>query len=857
MKSLRKELKVSFLSLTILISSLTILISLSLFSSGIVHAAPDTVDSHPTAHTEIGGLVGEVTDPTNAYDENHATYAEYSYAVTGGFEVKSFTIPHFNYSITQVDFKMRYDASGNLKAEYRILYYVDPSLTANVLQAWTSPDSVSWNPRVWSDLPEPNDGTWNWTDINSIRFQVETHFISGGGKGDFEEYEAWVTITGVKPPTTLYVQPPSIVNYTLTPETTKTIRPTADSAYPYTGWTGDHTDWDETVQNGDNDYVNATSTGLMESSQLEDVTPHPDYTIARVRVVAYARTNETTDEQLVLMLVIGGTEYWADYPAWPKPGYNLTTTYEKYTWDWGKNPDTGDYWTWSEIDALEAGVESQVTLDYVWTGEIRVTQLYVEVDGPRFTVDVEVSNVENLWGYTVILGYDTYVLTAASYTTYFPFTSQWPSEINDPEGYVSVTYSKPPLSPGEDTHFPNFNMSLLRIAFLVETYPPRFGRGQTVLDLYITGLTDPPGTPIPHNAVDGYFRNVESERIPVASFTYSPLDPAAGETVTFNASLSTPEGGTIMNYTWDFGDGTPLVTEFDPITTRTYSEPGTYTVTLIVFDDENIVDTVKDDVTVLFHDIAITTVISSPSEVVPGESVSISVTVKNEGNYNETFDVSAFYNSSGAWVPVSPPETVTDLQAGSYYPLDFSWDTTGFALGKYIIYANATVVEYEYDTADNTYIDGTVRIGFRDVAVIDVSVNATEVMIGELVGINVTVENQGDLTQTDLNVTVYYDDTEISSQKNVYLVAGANRTLLFTWDTAGVGADVYTIKAIAETVPGETDTADNTYIDGTVTVTTAVPEFPFGMVMELSVIVAIAYVWWKRRKKTKILKYPI
>ncbi len=73
---------------------------------------------------------------------------------------------------------------------------------------------------------------------------------------------------------------------------------------------------------------------------------------------------------------------------------------------------------------------------------------------------------------------------------------------------------------------------------------------------------------------------------PFAEFTWSPEQPMVGETVTFNGSLSTPDGGYLVNYTWNFGDGTPIITEGDPITTHVYTTHGKYNVTLTVTDSE-------------------------------------------------------------------------------------------------------------------------------------------------------------------------------------------------------------------------------------------------------------------------------
>ena len=77
---------------------------------------------------------------------------------------------------------------------------------------------------------------------------------------------------------------------------------------------------------------------------------------------------------------------------------------------------------------------------------------------------------------------------------------------------------------------------------------------------------------------------------PVASFTFTPTSPLTGQTVTFNASASTPDGGTISNYVWSFGDGA-TTNETDPVTTHSYAAAGNFTVILNVTDSEGQSDT--------------------------------------------------------------------------------------------------------------------------------------------------------------------------------------------------------------------------------------------------------------------------
>ena len=80
---------------------------------------------------------------------------------------------------------------------------------------------------------------------------------------------------------------------------------------------------------------------------------------------------------------------------------------------------------------------------------------------------------------------------------------------------------------------------------------------------------------------------VYSNQAPIASFTYSPVNPGPGETIVFNASASYDPDGWIVQYTWDFGDGN-VTTVTNPITTYAYPIDGYYTVELTVTDNSGL-----------------------------------------------------------------------------------------------------------------------------------------------------------------------------------------------------------------------------------------------------------------------------
>jgi TolB protein len=104
------------------------------------------------------------------------------------------------------------------------------------------------------------------------------------------------------------------------------------------------------------------------------------------------------------------------------------------------------------------------------------------------------------------------------------------------------------------------------------------------------GLLGGAETPItPNDADDACPVNQD----PVAAFT-PPVDPIAGQPAVFS-DASTDSDGLIVSYDWDFGDGG---TSSARNPSYTYAEPGQYTVTLIVTDDDGATATVTQDITV-------------------------------------------------------------------------------------------------------------------------------------------------------------------------------------------------------------------------------------------------------------------
>jgi len=142
------------------------------------------------------------------------------------------------------------------------------------------------------------------------------------------------------------------------------------------------------------------------------------------------------------------------------------------------------------------------------------------------------------------------------------------------------------------------------------------------------------------------------------------------------------------------------------LATHIYTEDGNYNVTLEITDEDGLTDSAWKTIAILpVHDIAVTGVSPSPTEVASGENVTITVDVKNEGTVVETFEAKVYFNNT-----LIDTQTVTTLAAGNSEALEFVWDTSNAAEGTYVIKAEVTTVMGETDTDDNVLSDVTVTV---------------------------------------------------------------------------------------------------------------------------------------------------
>jgi hypothetical protein len=264
----------------------------------------------------------------------------------------------------------------------------------------------------------------------------------------------------------------------------------------------------------------------------------------------------------------------------------------------------------------------------------------------------------------------------------------------------------------------------------------------------------------------------------------------------------------------------------------------------------------------IVHDIAIVDVKVSNNSVYIGDQLQINVSILNKGNATETFNVEVHYNSSLAGISQSNP-----LESNTLTTLIFAWNTSYALEGVYQITASAPLA-YDVNNSDNTFVDGFVEVKskpnppppnvFHDVAVLNAYPSAYLAYIGDTVDVTVVVKNLGNYTES-FNVTARTGAVAVKTSIVQDLGSGAERTVVFHWNTTQVHEGDYIVSASASHVSSEVNYENNDYVDGTVRVVAAPSrEFPpdwFYWFLSLLFLILLALLllalWYRRRKRSE------
>jgi hypothetical protein len=158
---------------------------------------------------------------------------------------------------------------------------------------------------------------------------------------------------------------------------TLTLRPNA--AGNTMGWSAEGGDWqrvDEAVSDDDTTRLYTPTANAVALFALENRTSNFGV-INSVTVYINTKGVDPIDNTVQLAIRTYDTNYFSADKTYNNTSYHLESN------TWSTNPNTSAAWTWTEIDALEAGMK------HISGGGQAVTQVYIEVDYTSATLEQE------------------------------------------------------------------------------------------------------------------------------------------------------------------------------------------------------------------------------------------------------------------------------------------------------------------------------------------------------------------------------------------------------------------------------------------------------------------------------------
>jgi PKD repeat protein len=128
-------------------------------------------------------------------------------------------------------------------------------------------------------------------------------------------------------------------------------------------------------------------------------------------------------------------------------------------------------------------------------------------------------------------------------------------------------------------------------------------------------------------------QEIQVGNVPLANFTFSPEELRSGDTVTFDATLSEDVDGTIANYVWDFGDGSPVENSTGQSLTHAYAQKGVYWARLIVYDNAGLYNSTSQEIFVGKRPIV--TVSFAPERPFAYETVTFNASLTHAGEISD------------------------------------------------------------------------------------------------------------------------------------------------------------------------------------------------------------------------------
>lgn len=366
---------------------------------------------------------------------------------------------------------------------------------------------------------------------------------------------------------------------------------------------------------------------------------------------------------------------------------------------------------------IKTKAPSQTILPSVYVDPPNITDMNID-PFENITIALKISNVTGFYGFDIQLSWNISILNYTSHIVKIPVETYLDGVLHQP---VLVIMDEANASMGtyaivySSLQAPSFNGSgtVFEMTFTVLEY------GECDLSISNSDLSNKKGQPIEHTVTNGHFSNAYYD---VAIHSVILSDHAAFIGDIANITVVALNNGTTRNETFNVtafynnsyidaktvstlppGDEETIIFYWN----TSNLSPGKYTIsakTSIVLDEDNIANNELQDGTITLaiepiHDIAIKSIIPFKTTIFEGYCFSLNLTLENQGNLPETFNLTIYGNQN------TLNETHILLDAGYSLTLVYTWESfNAQAYESFILNATLSRVNGENDTIDNSLI---------------------------------------------------------------------------------------------------------------------------------------------------------
>jgi len=332
------------------------------------------------------------------------------------------------------------------------------------------------------------------------------------------------------------------------------------------------------------------------------------------------------------------------------------------------------------------------------------------------------------------------------------------------------------------------------------------------------------------NNVKTYTLSTLAPDLIIQDITWSPEDPSKGDSIAFSVTIknqgSARAGSSRVTFYIDGSSrGYQEVQRIDAGATATNTftwtaQAGSHAIKAVTDLNDTVPESDEDnnEKTVTFStlapDLIIESISWSPAGPSIGDTVTFTVTIKNQGSGNSDYSRVAYYINN----TYLTSDLVNPIDAGGTDDKTFTWTARiGSHAIKAVADSNDTFPESDEDNNEKTVTFSTLA---PDLVIQDITWSPENSQKGDSITFSVTIKNQGSARAGSSRVTFYIDGSSRGYQEVQRINAGATATKTFNWIAR---VDSHAIKAVAD--PNDTVTeSDEDNNEKTVTFSALPPD---------------------------------